>query len=198
MRLLFWLARPRQLAARLRYWLWERAHPGAPWFCPGAVAVLEEYLDGSMSALEFGSGRSTAWLAQRVGRLTSVEHQVGWYGEVSVQLDAKGVADTDLRLVPLDHPESEPEWEQYDPVPRYVRVLDEFEDGSLDLIVVDGHYRTTCARAGLPKLKPGGLLMVDDSQWWESSRDLGVPDDWPVASHSTNGLKTTTIWRRPG
>jgi predicted O-methyltransferase YrrM len=38
-------------------------------------------------------------------------------------------------------------------------------DASLDFVVVDGWYRPVCARAALSKLKPGGLLLIDNTDW---------------------------------
>ena len=36
-------------------------------------------------------------------------------------------------------------------------------DASLDLVVVDGRARVECARRAMPKVKPGGLLLLDDT-----------------------------------
>ncbi len=74
MALRFWVSRPRQLLARLRYWVWERMNPDKPWMCPDTIKFCEAHLSRSMKALEFGSGRSTMWFSTKVGHLTSVEH----------------------------------------------------------------------------------------------------------------------------
>jgi SAM-dependent methyltransferase len=188
-----WLARPRQLFHRVRYWLWERRHPGAPWLCPGTVRWCEAHLRPDMRALEFGSGRSTAWFAARVGHLTSVEHDAAWHERVRAGLPGT----VDYRLVPLDHPASDPERADYDPPPAYVRAADDFPDGSLDFVVVDGHYRSHCARRVLRKLRPGGYLLVDDVNLWPTPAAVGVPAGWPVVDDSTNGLKRCIVWQAP-
>jgi hypothetical protein len=100
------------------------------------------------------------------------------------------------RLVPLDHPEGAPEQEVYDPLPRYVAVAADFPDDSLDFVVIDGRYRTHCIRQSLGKLKPGGLLLVDDANLWPNARPP-VPPDWPEVHRSSNGLKITAIFRKP-
>ena len=84
--------------------------------------------------------------------------------------------------MPLDHPPAEPTRPVYEPLPRYVAVFNEFEDGSLDFVVVDGHYRQACILAALPKLKVGGLLMLDNSNWL-SDREWGIPVSWPLDAH---------------
>lgn len=195
MKLAFWLRHPGLVLARVRYWVWERRNPDKPWLTPGAVLFLEAALTPDMTAVEFGSGRSTGWFAARVGRLTSVEHHRGWYDKVAAVLAASRRANVDYRHVPLDHPEAEPERPGYDPLPAYVRVLDDFADGSVDLVVVDGHYRSACTRAAAAKLKPGGLLLVDDVNMWAAGPP--VPAGWAEASRTTNGLKTTGVWRKP-
>ena len=197
MNLNFWLRRPHLVVARLRYWLWEWANPDKPWLTPGAVAFCARALDRSMHALEFGSGRSTAWFARHVGRLTSVEHAEAWYRKVREQLDRENPGQIDYRLVPLEHPEAEPEQEHYDPLPAYVGVLAGFPEESLDLVVIDGHYRTACLRACPPRLAPGGLLLVDDVHLWGGVARVPVPAGWPLVHRSGNGLKETCLWLKP-
>jgi hypothetical protein len=193
----YWLRRPHLIWPRLKYWLWEITNRDKPWLCPGAVDYCTEVLTKSMQAIEFGSGRSTAWFAQRVGRLTTVEHSPRWYARVRSTLEQKQLSRVDCRLVPLDHPEAEAEHETYEPLPSYVRVLNEFPDDSLDLVVVDGHYRSTCIRASLAKLKGSGLLLVDDVNMWGGFNRVPIPDLWTLVHRSSNGLKETGIWQKP-
>lgn len=190
-----WLTRPRMLAHRLRYWVWEKLNPDKPWLCPGTIDFCAKHLSRSMTALEFGSGRSTRWFASLVGHITSVEHNREWYETVQAELAAAGVTNVDYRHVPLDHAEREPELAEYRPTPPYVAVADAFPDRSLDLVVVDGHYRTHCVRHAVSKLAPGGYLLVDDANRWPSLDDLPVPARWRVADDSTNGIKRTVIWQ---
>jgi predicted O-methyltransferase YrrM len=172
-------------------------NPGKPWLCRGAVVYCEGVLTKSMTAIEFGSGRSTAWFAKHVGRLTSVEHDSGWHSQVAATLERERIANVDYRLVPLEHPENEPERATYEPLPAYVAVLNAFDDESLDLVVVDGHYRTTCIVNCLSKLRPNGLLLVDDVNLWPSESAIPVPANWPLVSRSSNGIKRTCVWRKP-
>jgi hypothetical protein len=190
MNLWYWLRRPHLIPARVRYWAWERRNPDKPWLTPGAVGFCDAALRPDMAGVEFGSGRSTAWFAARLARLTSVEHHPGWYARVRADLDRAGVRNVDYRLVPPDPPGGPADR------PRYAAVLDEFPDDSLDLVIVDGHYRDACIALAPPKLRPGGLLLVDDVGMWPAGPP--VPAGWPVAHDSTNGLKSTRVWRKPG
>jgi predicted O-methyltransferase YrrM len=193
----YWVRRPHKVWARLSYWLWEKRNPDAPWIMPGAVEFCRRALTGQMRALEFGSGRSTAWFARRVGHLTSVEHSPAWYEQVRARLARDELRNVDYWLVPLDHPAAQPEQDAYDPLPAYVSVLRGFAEESLDFIVVDGHYRTACIRNALDKLKPGGLLLVDDVNMWGAPELLPVPAEWPLVHRSGNGLKLTCVWKKP-
>lgn len=196
-RLLVYGRNPGKVFHRLRYWVWERLHPDEPWLTPGAVEFLKGALRPDMTGIEFGSGRSTRWYASHLRHLLSVEHHQGWYENVKVELEQSGVRNVDYRHIALSHPERAPTVPEYDPLPPYIGVIREFPDASLGLVVVDGHYRQACVREALPKLRSGGLLLVDDTNMLKSLSDWGVPSDWPVASHTTNGLKYTTVWRKP-
>ncbi len=162
MALWYWLKRPRVIVPRVRVWVWERMHPDMPWLCPGTVAFCQATLSRSMTAVEFGSGRSTRWFSTLVGHLTSVEHNPVWYAQVKRQLDNANVTNVSYRLVPLNNPESDPERAEYSLTPEYVAVADGIPDRSLGFAVVDGHYRTHCVRHLVPKMAPGGFLLVDD------------------------------------
>ena len=195
MALLDWAKQPRLLPARLRYWVWEKLNPDKPWLCPGTIAFCEAKLSSTMKAFEFGSGRSTIWLARLVGHLISVEYDERWYQEILRRLDLANVRNVDYLSIPLEHARSAPEQASYDPLPKYVGVLDRILDHSLDLIVIDGHYRANCIRHAVPKLASGGYLIVDDVIRWSNLVDMGIPPGWRVVDDSSNGIKRCIIWQ---
>lgn len=163
---------------------------------PGAVRFCERHLRADMVALEWGSGRSTPWFARRVGSLVGVEHDPTWHERVARRLREAGLGNVDLRLVSID-PDPERAQSDYWRNPPYVRVADEFADESLDFVSVDGVYRQACVAVILPKLKPGGLLLVDDTRWLPRLEDWLVPPDWPVVHDGRGFGSGTTIWRKP-
>jgi predicted O-methyltransferase YrrM len=172
-------------------------HPRDPWFAQDAVRFCKAHLTSDMVGLEWGSGRGTVWFARRLRELTSVEHDREWYDRVVRGLSRKGLNHATCLCVPLDHDPSEPTRPLYDPLPRYVAVAQNFVDGSLDFVVVDGHYRQACIRAALPKLKSGGLLLVDNTNWLPRAA-WGIPEDWQVVHRSSNIMRDeTTLWRKP-
>jgi len=178
---------------RAAYKAYELTHPDEPWLAQGAVRYLDAELTGEGAGIEWGSGRSTKWLGNRLTHLLSVEHDLGWYE--SVRRKVASVPAVELRHVPLDHRDDEPTVPHYDQLPRYVAVAHEFEDGSLDLALVDGHYRQACIKAVMPKLRPGGLLVVDNTDWLALS-EWGVATGWRIEHQSKNVMTQTTVWRR--
>ena len=93
----YWIRNPRRIWSRLRYWWWEKRNPDKPWLTPGAVEFLETALTREMSGLEFGSGRSTAWYAGKLGRLVSVEHEPVWHSRVKRELARLNCTNVDYR-----------------------------------------------------------------------------------------------------
>ncbi|WP_442506626.1 class I SAM-dependent methyltransferase [Novipirellula sp. SH528] len=196
MNLLFWIKRPRLILPRIKFWFFERSNSDKPWLCAGTIDFLDRVLDDSMHGVEFGSGRSTRWLATKLESLVSVEHNDQWHAIVKDQLAQANIERVDYRLIPLDHEESAPEKESYEPLPNYVTVLDEFEDATVDFVLVDGHYRTTAIKHSLNKIRPGGFLVVDDTNMWSQADELPIPSNWTCVDTSSNGIKTAKIWQR--
>lgn len=189
------LLRPVYLTRRIAYKLYVRRHPADPWLAQPAITFLDRELPRDGFGLEWGSGRSTAWFGERLTRLVSVEMDADWLEKVRRKIaDTPGV---DLRYVPIEQPDQEPTGPHYDPPPPYVSVADEFEPASLDFVLVDGHYRQACVLAALDKLRPGGLLVIDNTDWLPD-HEWGVPADWQRVHRSSNVVTVTTIWRKPG
>src|SRR5690606_2632205 len=46
---------------------------------------------------------------------------------------------------------------------RYVESVHDYPPGSFDVIVVDGRARNACLRAARKHVKPGGLIVLDNS-----------------------------------
>src|SRR3989338_6779055 len=140
---------PRYVVNRLRVLAYKRLHPGEPWLTRDMVELLKTRLTGAHRGLEWGAGRSTLWLAARLGSLVSVEHDEAYCRQVQAALEKKGLRNVDLRFHPAE--------------PDYVAVADKLPPARLDFVLVDGQARDLCALAALPRLKPGGLLVVDNS-----------------------------------
>ena len=122
-----------------------------PWLTEGAISFLEDFLTKNPSAkvLEFGSGASTIWFAKKKVKLFSVEHNLKWYNKIN------NILQNDPSCAPI----------QYFFRPRpYYTICETFPDEFFDLILVDGRNRKGCIYFSLPKLKKGGVLMLDNAE----------------------------------
>ena len=174
----------RYLIDRTELLLYERRHPDLPWLTREAVDFLASWLQPSDHGLEWGSGRSTVWLAQRVSRLVSIEHNEAWYDRVKVMLAARNLANVDYRLhvanpqvdsASMDHP--------------YVVAGSKFLSGGADFVLVDGAFRDYCAAIALSRVKPGGIIIVDNANWflpYESRAPSSIPK---------NAKPATPLWQ---
>ncbi|MHB8650746.1 MAG: class I SAM-dependent methyltransferase [Gaiellaceae bacterium] len=118
--------------------------PRRPWLPSNFVADLERLVQPDWNVVEFGSGMSTLWLSGRVGSLHSIEHQRAWYDRIRAMLP------------------HHVRYELQEKLDRYPDLSDH-ADRSVDLVVVDGAVRSRCVAAALPKLRPGGYLLLDNS-----------------------------------
>jgi predicted O-methyltransferase YrrM len=151
---------PRYVVNRTRQMLYERGHADDPWLTPAATRLLETLLRPEDRGVEFGSGRSTVWFAGRVAALTSVEHDEEWFTTVSSRLRERGLGNVNYILAPIDQPPERGDQS------AYARNALAFPDESIDFALVDGHYRDFCAQFVLPKIRPGGMLIIDNVNWF--------------------------------
>ena len=188
----FYLKKPHSLIKKGLYNLHVKLNPTAPWFEPKAVEFLDKTLNKDMTVFEWGSGRSTAWLAQRVKKVVSIEYNKDWFEQVEKDLKENHLENTELKYIPV---QQEPSNYTKRPFPAYVEAIDELDQ--VDLAIVDGHYRRTCVLAAVDKIVPGGYLLIDDSHREPSYKIWGVPENWMVAHQSTNGFMQTSIFQKP-
>ena len=140
------LARDRQyFIARVKVILDQILHPNAPLLTREAREILSGYIEDDMQGVEFGSGRSTKWLAQRLSRLVSIEDDGVWYERVKRDIAAYKV---DYRLVTTQAG-----------CTAYVDQLRSFPDATFDVILIDGACRDVCIAAAAARVKPGGSLL---------------------------------------
>jgi predicted O-methyltransferase YrrM len=142
--------------------------------------------------------------------LTSVEHDRKWFERTQDQLRLNNLLNVDHVLIRLPANGEEAERSEY------VRFIDRFPDKSLDFILVDAEYRDLCANVSLSKIRPGGILIIDNINWYipcgskapsSRSETVGfVSNEWEsffrrVESWrriwTSNGVWDTAIWFKP-
>jgi len=146
-----------------------------PWLSTEANRFLNSYVNQDTKILEFGAGGSTVWFSGRTKHLITIEHDNNWYQKVSPQVD------TDIRLLPRP----------------YYGVCDEFKDESFDLILIDGRDRIRCIEKAHSKVKPDGILMLDNSERDIYSAVHEILATWKMKNTIENPLWHTSWWRKP-
>ena len=150
---------PRYLFARINEYLYRKKHPDEPWLTPAAIQELCSWLTKDKVAIELGSGRSTYWFAKRCKHIVSVESDQSWFAHVRKKLDEDKIENVNYIFAPVrqnEDPYSSP----------YLKPLLDAPDQSFDFALVDGDYRGEAALTAITKVKPGGLLMVDNANWF--------------------------------
>jgi hypothetical protein len=196
-----WLVRHPADLATAATWIrgdgFQLDHP-VPWWPRRAVRYVARELPVNARVFEFGAGASTLWLQSRGAHVTSVEHDEAWFDLVHRRTAAAGAQ------VLLRAPTSEGQLRSgsapgcFD---DYVAAL-AGQGGDYDLIIVDGRCRVACATAAAERVRPGGMLLLDDSDREKYRPAHELLRAWP-ATH-LRGIKPgsrdvcqTTVWRRP-
>jgi hypothetical protein len=117
-----------------------------PWFTYPALEYLSQLDLSQKRVFEFGTGGSTSYWCLRAAEVRGVEHNTAWYTRVKTRLPANGA----IRLA--------------EDLSDYVAAIGN-EGGGFDIIVVDGVERRRCCIAALAALRPGGMIILDNSDW---------------------------------
>jgi predicted O-methyltransferase YrrM len=127
-----------------------------PFLVLDAIKFLASKVRPGMKVLEVGGGNSSLWFLEQGVDLTTYEHDAEWASFV------------------LNRVKEEPH--QYDENNFHLRVmkgtqthidLENQENHSYDIILIDSMNdytkRNECIRAAMSKIKPGGWLVLDNS-----------------------------------
>jgi Methyltransferase domain len=171
-----------------------------PWWNARATRYLSRHLRPGDRVFEWGSGASTVWLTQRGADVTSVEHDPDWMTKVLARCPAANVRS--VPGTPRGRLRSEPPTgDSVHYFDDYVAAIDAVADGSLDVVIVDGMSRLACVRRAVPKVRPGGLLVVDDTDMSCFAPVKKQLPGWRMVSHTgfkpTLELRETTFFHKP-
>lgn len=142
-----------------------------PWINYNVIEFLLSKNNEGNIVFEYGSGQSSLfWLGQGC-ELVSVEHDRDFYSRLCQKLKGR----CEYVLIP---PEPEAGGVEFDPAAtrsyhssdykgcnfrRYASYIDKFADDYFDVVVVDGRSRPSCIQHAVPKIKAGGMLILDNS-----------------------------------
>jgi predicted O-methyltransferase YrrM len=153
-----------------------------PWLPYRLIDDLESRLQPGMRVFEYGGGGSTLWFLDRGLDVVTVEHDPGWARILNTSVSSPAWS---LLVKPLGVDGA-----------AYVDAISAYPDDHFDLVVVDGRYRSRCVAAAVPKIQPGGLLVVDDvdrpryraaleSVSWPRTDVIGFAPAKPSLSYTT-------------
>jgi hypothetical protein len=197
-----YLARHPRETRRLPRWFRQRSLSPmdirVPWWPYDAITWMAGHLPPGARVFEYGGGGSTLWLEDHGASVTCVEHHDAWFEQLEraspprTRIMHRATAATG-RIV------SDVEPGFFD---SYVDAIRDEPDASLDLVIVDGRARVECVRRAMPKVKPGGLLLLDDTGRPRYGAAVALLAGWE--RHVFEGLKPgdifpgqTSVWRRP-
>ena len=152
-----------------------------PWLLPEAITFLDRFCNENKNAkiLEFGMGGSSIWLEKRTDNLISVDHNKEWVNNTTAITNGK----SKLNLLPRP----------------YNTFCDSFDDNYFDLILIDGRDRVECIKSSIRILRPGGILMLDNSERTSYNEGKALLADWFESTYHYDGPNSwsTSWWRKP-
>ncbi len=165
----------------------EALRGAKPWFVMAAITQLEdELVQPGWLSFEWGCGGSTLWLSQWIYSVVSLEHDEEWHRQTTAELAHYGIGNVELVRADLGGP--------------YESYIDHYPDGHFDLISIDGRNRSTCLAHAVPKLRRGGVLVLDNSEREQYQAAIAAHlagwQRWDHLSGNSEGW-TTAIWRKP-
>jgi len=149
-----------------------------PWLGIRAADFLEKQVKPDFSVFEYGGGGSTLFWIDRVKRVVTVEHNREWFSQLEglvhqqqfsgwtglfVEPEQGNLA-TNPDAANAGHYASMDEASRGKNYKKYVQAILAYENESFDVVLVDGRARTSCIRDSFPKLKRGGLLILDNAE----------------------------------
>lgn len=114
-----------------------------------AIKHLAGLIQPDWKILEFGSGMSTVWFARRCQQLVSIEINPEWHGIVQSALEKNSLTNVDYRLCNY----------------RDAHELADYDDSYFDLVLIDGVRRDQAMMTAIEKVKPGGYIYLDNSDY---------------------------------
>ncbi len=148
-----------------------------PWLVFDSIDFLQNWLKPTMLVVEYGSGGSTLFFAQHVNKVSSLEHDREWFSITKAAIESDRLNNVDYKLIepaadksyeyksylnPTDCLSARTEFKGKN-FSSYVKAINEFKDKAIDLVVVDGRARQSCIAYSIPKIKKGGILLLDNA-----------------------------------
>lgn len=184
-----------------------------PWITFGARDHLMEFLNKDSRVFEWGSGGSTLFFLKHAGEVVTIEHDSAWFKRVTemVQGNDRGnwtpvLIEPEYDAALVADASSVGDWKKYvtgdvnyqkHRFTNYAKVIDQYPDHYFDVVIVDGRSRPACIVHGYNKLKPGGALVLDNSEvgYYEASIQFLKDNGCIELKFSGPGPYNRNFWR---
>lgn len=146
-----------------------------PWLTFDAVPMIEGFVRPGMNIFEYGSGSSTLWWSKLGANVISIEHDEHWFNvlnhyilptdNIQLQLVQADAVAQNMSAAPDDPYGYRTRHHGFENATfkAYASSIDGYPDSHFHVILVDGQARPSCIRHAIPKLRSGGLLIVDNA-----------------------------------
>ncbi len=121
------------------------------------VEFLNSFLSKNKAVLEWGSGGSSLFIAERVLHLDSIEHDIEWFNKVNFLRPSN----MNLHYVPKNSeelPGHDGTYENYKDYVNFPLTLNR----KYYLIFIDGRARVDCAKIASLLLEEDGIILIHD------------------------------------
>ena len=168
-----------------------------PWMPYEAIFFLESILKPDFRILEFGSGGSTIFLLKRATHVTTIEHECKWLEKTKFFVN-KNKLQSKWNYYIVNYFENE----ETNISDHYLKPLEQLTQYNYDLIIVDGRYRVNCIKHTFNLVKPGGYLLLDNSERKDYNSGISLIDEKGWKKRVFNGTcfalqwdSSSTIWK---
>jgi Methyltransferase domain len=124
-----------------------------PWYTYPALEFIRQLDFRDCSVFEYGSGNSTLFWSRLARRVISVEHDREWFQRM------RSTAPPNCEMLLEEDAE------------RYVNAARTTGE-AFDVIIIDGQSRLRCVPAAVESLRAGGVIILDNSDWFPRTSEL--------------------------
>ncbi len=153
-----------------------------PWLNEGAIDFLIDNMSDDWNVFEWGTGYSTVWWGKRVNSVVSIENKAKW----PEKLKKNATDNINFKLRKLIKGVDCP----------YVQAINE-DDFKYDCIIIDGRNRVRCMIEAVDHIKPGGFVVLDNSDRKKYKKGFGCLNGCMLKKYISpivSGGKFTRTW----
>lgn len=162
-----------------------------PWMTYPFIEFIGPQLNCKQQIFEFGCGSSTFYFAKKVAKVVSLETNAKWCEIMKIKLRELNINNVEIILMTDGLENSEYE--------NYIKNSAQ----KFNFIIVDSLKRYECVKNSYEFLKPGGALILDDSERkgykkiFEFMEEKSfVKQDFPGIAPGQFKLKNTTLFQK--